>query len=183
MRNHRVERALAVRVGHEKYRAIDREGHRQQKKRQARRSNQADDKTVALESPRKGAGPGVLLVCLRPDLSEHLREVELELVRRRVLTRVVARAAAVAEVGEISEIGFGEGEPPLQRRKDRAIALAIATRIANARHTPAFVDQLQGNRFKRRHGARPPRLRCDQTPCRWPCRFRRCTPCPARCRP
>src|SRR2546428_155375 len=95
MRNDRVERAFAVRVGREKYRAIDREGHRQQKKRQARRSNQADDKTVALESPRKGAGPGVLLVCLRPDLSEHLREVELELVRRRVLAGVVARAAVV----------------------------------------------------------------------------------------
>src|SRR2546428_12651698 len=96
----------------EKYRAIDRESQNQQKEREARCSNQADDKTVALESPRKGAGPGVLLVCLRPDFSEHLREVELELVRRRVLAGVVARSAVVAGVGEISEIAVGAGEAP-----------------------------------------------------------------------
>src|SRR5207249_5440737 len=124
------------------------EGHRQQKKCKACRSNQADDKPVALESPSKSAGPGVSPVSLAPDLREHLREVELELVRRRVLAGVVARAAVVAEVGEISEVIFGEGEPPLQRRKDRTIAFAIAARIANARHPPAFVDKLCGQRIK-----------------------------------
>src|SRR5439155_12586942 len=152
----------------EKYRAIDREGGHQQKKREAYRHDQADDKSVALESPGKGAGPGESPVGRAPDLREHLREVELELVRRGVLAGVVARAAAVAEIGEIGKVAFGEAQAPLQRRKDRAVALAIAARVANARHPPTFVDELDGNRFKRRHGVRPPRLRCDQTRWRWP---------------
>jgi len=66
---------------------------------------------VPLEEAREHLRPGVLAVGLLPDLLERLRDVDRELVRRRVLAMVVTGTAVVAEVREVGEILWRELGP------------------------------------------------------------------------
>jgi hypothetical protein len=104
MRNHRVERAFAVGVCRQQHRAIDGERHREQQQRGASDQHDACDHAIALEQLCQRIGPRVLLVRFDPQIRQQLRKVQLELVRRRVLARVVAGSAVVAEIREVSEI-------------------------------------------------------------------------------
>ena len=183
VRKHGVERACVVWVCRKQHRPLDEKEHCPQEKRQARRGDEADGHAIALEQRGERTRPSVLPVCLQADVREHFRKVKLELVRRRVLAGVIAGAAVVAQVGEVCEVALGEAQSPLERRKDRAKAFAITAGIADARHSRALFDQRDGNRSRRRHGARPPLPRCGRTRCRSPCRFPRRSPCRGRCLP
>ena len=74
-------------------------------------------------------------------MRQHLRHVDVELVRRRELAVGVAGAAAVAEIGEIIEIAVGKRAAHLHRRKHRAQALAIAAGIAHRHQPVGFGEQ------------------------------------------
>src|SRR5690349_7975094 len=96
---------------------------RDYEEKQDEERHQGDEDRAARE---KNARQRVLAVRRETYLGEHARKIELELVRRRVLAGVEARAAVVAEVGEIVDVGLGKVEPPLERGEHRAIALAVA---------------------------------------------------------
>src|SRR5205814_5826764 len=80
--------------------AADRDGKREEEG-EASGERERDDGAVAPVGRAESSGPRVVLVALASNLCEHLRHVDRELVGRRVLARVEARAAVVAEVGEI----------------------------------------------------------------------------------
>jgi hypothetical protein len=52
-------------------------------------------------------------------------------VRRRVRTSVVAGATLEAEIGEIEDVALLKEAATLHRREDSAVALAIATGVAD----------------------------------------------------
>ena len=144
MRNHRVERACAVRVGGQDHGWLDQQEHDAQEDRQARRARQGHRKAIALEQGSQSTRPGVLPVRLHPDVREHLGKIHLEFVRRRVLAGVIARAAVVTEIGEVREVAFGEAQAALERWKDCAEAFAIPAGVADARHALTLFDQRDG---------------------------------------
>ena len=77
------------------------------------------------------------------DLGQHLGDVDLKLVRRRELAIVVARAAAMAEVGQVVEIAVEEGAARFHGRKDGAQAFAIAAGVAD-RHQAVCLGERAG---------------------------------------
>ncbi len=85
----------------------------------------------ALIGPAECGGPRILLIGELAHLRHGLRHVDGELVWRRVLARMQARTAVVAEIGEIVRVGLIEFQPPRHRRKHRAEAFAIAARVAD----------------------------------------------------
>src|SRR5204862_7509878 len=119
------------------------------------RGDESDYRSIAFERGGQRTRPGVLPVRLHADVREHLRKIHLKLVRRRVLAGVIARAAVVAEIGEIREIALGEGQAPLERGKNRAKAFAITAGVADARHALTLFDKREGNGSSLRHGERP----------------------------
>ena len=129
-------------------------------------------------TPAKRARPGVDRVGFVAQLGQRARHVDVELVRRRILAVRQAGAALVAEIGEVVQVAAAEGAPHLHRREHRAQALAIAAGVADGHQPVGFV---QG--FSCWHASPLPLRRCGRTPCRWSCRCRRDSPCPARCRP
>jgi hypothetical protein len=56
------------------------------------------------------------------------------------LAGVVAVAAIETKIRQIGKIRFGKNPPPLDRRKHRAITLAVPAGIANAHLPFAFFD-------------------------------------------
>jgi len=162
----RVERAFGVWMPGEKCCAAGSVSGRGQRDREHRRGREAQHEAVAREEPCERVRPRVLPVGSAADIGEHPREVEGELVRWRVLARRIARAAVVTEVGEVREVALGEVEPALERGKHRAIALAVAARVADRRHPCALRDELRCDRVMRRHGVRPLRPRCVRRWCR-----------------
>ena len=183
VRKYGVKRACVVRVRRKEHRRLDEEEHRPQEQRQACGGDEGHGYPIALEQRGERIWPGILPVRLQADVGEHFRKVQLEFVRRCVLAGVITGAAVVAEVGEVCEVGLGEAQSPLERRKDRAKAFAVTAGVADARHSRALFDQRDGNRSRQRHGARPPLPRCGRRRCRSPCRFRQHSPCRARCPP
>jgi hypothetical protein len=57
-------------------------------------------------------------------------------VRRRILARVIAAAAIVAKVREISQISGSELPAQFDGGKDGAISLAVSARVADLDETP-----------------------------------------------
>ncbi len=176
VRHHGVEVAALDR-GEERRAAEDQERgeqHADQRRGQHHRGLEA----VAAIRARERRGPGVLLVRRGADLRQRARNVDPELVRRRVLAGVEALAAVVAQVGEVVHVAGGEVEAPLHGREDRAVALAIAAGIADGHLPRALAHQFNGLLH-----VPPPCPRCVRTPCRWSCRSRRDSPCRECCRP
>ena len=95
----------------------------------------ADRQAIAFEQRRQGAWPRVGLIGLRAHNCQSLGNIDGEGVRRGKLAIDIASAAAMAEVGQIIEIGIAEGAAHFHGRKDRAKPLAIAAGIADGHET------------------------------------------------
>src|SRR6266540_1491116 len=80
---------------------------------------------------------------LHAQLRHELRNVHRKFMRRRVLAGVVTVAAIEAQVGEISQVGFGKIPAQLQRGKNRAVALAITASVADRHLSLAFFEQFR----------------------------------------
>ena len=93
--------------------------------------DERDPLGVTLEQALEHAGPGIVAVGLGAQLGERLQDVDGELVRRRVLARVIAALTAMAQVGEIRHVPVRERQPLVHRRKDSAIPLAVPARVAD----------------------------------------------------
>src|SRR4029079_9963427 len=76
-------------------RGADRDGE-EEKQREPRRGGEGSDGAAETIGGGERARQRVLIVAGEPDLREHLRHVDRELVGWRVLAGVVARAAVVA---------------------------------------------------------------------------------------
>ena len=61
-----------------------------------------------------------------------------------VLTRVVATATVVAQVGKLNDIAVDETALSVDGGKYGAVALAVATRIADLNLSVRFVDRFTG---------------------------------------
>ena len=72
-----------------------------------------------------------MLIALHADLRCHLGDVDGELVRVGKHASLMAGAAIVAEVRQITNVIFVKAFADLERREKGTQALAIATRIAN----------------------------------------------------
>ena len=127
MRKHRVEIA-AVGRPHQAARLHQRE---QQKQGEAAGQRQRDVGTGSPVQAAEGFRPGVFGVGVDPQVGERARQVDRELVRRRVLAGVQAGAAVVAQVGEVMHVVATEFEAPRHRREHRAKAFAVATGVAD----------------------------------------------------
>jgi hypothetical protein len=184
VREHGVERALRIGPRSEEARRTREDAGEREEEREAERGREADHRAVLTERAPEPIGPRVLAVGFAAHLREHAREVELELVRRRVLAGVEAGAAVVAEVGEVVHVAFGEFQAPLERREHRAVALAVAAGVADREDALRFGDEcVERHGARHGHDAQPPRLQSGRTWSRSPCRCRRRIPCRARCPP
>ena len=154
-----------------------------QRGRQRRRQHEA----VALVQPPQRGRPSVVRVGAHAHPGHRLRHVDGKFVWRRVLAGVQAGTAAVAQVGQVVDVGRRKLQPPRHRRKHRAEALAVAAGVADLHLPPDFC--LGHQQLKLPHGGLPsshpqPRpRRCARTRCRWSCPRRPCSPGPAHCRP
>jgi hypothetical protein len=74
-------------------------------------------------------------------LRQRLRNIDPELVRRRVLARVEALAAVVAQVREIGQVALAEREALLDRRETRAVLLAVPAGVAHRHRVRGVLDQ------------------------------------------
>ena len=102
---------------------------------QPEHGRERDRHAVALVQRAKRPRPRELDVRPLAYLRHRPRHIDGELVRRRVLARVVARAAVVAEIGEVVNVQLVEVEPTRHRGEHRAKPFAVATRVADA-HLP-----------------------------------------------
>ena len=162
--------------------------HGEEQRRRGRAEQQRE--AAPREQGARPRRPGVAPVGRPADGGQRARHVDPERVRRRILAGVQARAAVVAQVRQVAEVGLREVEAALDGRKDGAEAFAVAAGVADARRVP---PRLEEPRRQRRPGLRPgvscghagppPPRPCGRTPCRWPCRVRPGSPGPGCCRP
>ena len=163
MRHQFVERARPG-MDAEQHLPVVQRGKAEDESGNAERGDEADDEPVARERAGEGAGPGIGGVGFGARHRQRLRHIDVEFMRRRELAVGVARAAAVAEIGEIVEVAVGKRAAHFHRRKHRAETLAIAAGIAD-RHQP--VGFLQN--FRSVHSLLPALV---------PIRVTSSTPCP-----
>ena len=64
-------------------------------------------------------------------MRERSRDVDRELVRRRILARVQTLAAVVAQVCEISQIPWRKAPPFLHRAENSTVAFAVPAGVAH----------------------------------------------------
>ncbi len=205
MREHRVEITGERR---QEQRAF--ECHRQdQEKREAACQRKRQREAVALVKRAQTCWPRIVHVGLHAHLRHRLRHVDGELMRRRVLARMQARAAVMTEVRKEVHVGAAELEAVGHCGEYGAKAFAVAAGIADLHDAADFAfggchgegdrgfvrgqrARLPGKCFKRLHDwlpsiaerrARPGFLLCVRMPCRSPCRRPPYIPCPARCPP
>src|SRR5262245_51648808 len=92
------------------------------------------DKRGAPWSPkrdRRKRGPGERFVRFNAHPGQRTRHVDVELVRRRILTGIQAFTAVVAEICEVGQVGGLERHPLLHRLKDGAVRFTVTARVAH----------------------------------------------------
>ncbi len=166
MGQHRIE-ALTTRG------AERRHGPEQQRDPDGRGKRQRH--AAPLDQVGQGGEGGEILPTRHPQVGQHPRQVQVELVRRGVLAGVIAAAAVVAEVCELREISVGEGALSVDRREHRAEALAVAACVADLDLAADLRGEVRRAHVKR-HGRRPPVPRSGRTRCRSSSRILRDSP-------
>ena len=140
IRDHRIERPRPDMDG-EQRRAVQ-QRREQQHRGDRQRRDEADQRAVRAKQPGERARPGVVGIALLAELGEGLGNIDPEFMRRGVLAAVETGAAAVAQIGEVAEVGRGEVAAQLHGGEHRAIALAIAAGVADLHVAAGFGDRV-----------------------------------------
>ena len=98
---------------------------------------QRQSQAVALIQLAQRLRPGVFGVGIQAYFSHSLGDINVEFVGGCVLTGVQARAAVMAQVRHVMDIGLSEFQAPGHRRKYRAKTFAITTGVADG-HLPLY---------------------------------------------
>src|SRR5690606_4900004 len=112
---------------------------------------------IALVQRAEGRRPRKLLVGLSADLGHGLWDVDLKIMRRRVLTGVQTVPAVMTQVGHVIDVRLVELQAARHGREYRAETFAITTGITDLQDTSHFRFVAGEQRLRARtvtHGTR-----------------------------
>src|SRR4029450_8796282 len=138
VRKHAIEIAWSNRPG--EHTVVDDQTGGDHRRGQSGAEEETGPQVVMPEGGRQEHRPAIRLVRFRANLRHRPRDVDAELVRRRILAGVKKLATVVAQVGEIRQIARRKCQAVLHRRKYGAELLAVTARIADGHHVLATYD-------------------------------------------
>ena len=81
-----------------------------------------------------------MLIRFQAKFGQGFRKIYREFMGRRVLARVVAFGAVVAQIREVAEVAIAEGGLALERWEYGAVAFAIAAGVADGDQALGFPE-------------------------------------------
>ena len=116
--------------------------HRENNDERSRETGQGNSHSLLRERPSQKSRPAPSLITRQPHVRHYLRNVDRKLVRRRIHAGVIAGTAVVTEMSDVENVTFRERPAHLERGKDRAVAFAIATGIADRQLAFGFFEKI-----------------------------------------